>query len=147
MPQPLRRQRRLARRIRHRKVRRVITLITRPTVIILEQIILLRIQDVPIRRRALPYRINRHPDPLPVSEQAVVGTLQDDALHLVRVAEVAHVGLAAEVLDFLVDDCGCDVGVPALRRGEGFEVGGVRVEDVGALGAAGVRGVGLGEDY
>lgn len=50
-------------------------------------------------------------------------------------------------MDLLVDDCGCDVGVPALRGGEGFEVGGVRVEDVGALGGAGVRGVGLGEDY
>lgn len=72
MPQPLRRQRRLTSRIRHGEVPRVITLIPSATVIILEEIILLRIQDILIRRRSLPNLVNRHANTLPVSEKAVV---------------------------------------------------------------------------
>jgi hypothetical protein len=90
--------------------------------------------------------IHRHTNPLPVSKKTIVRALQDDTPHLVGVAEVADIGLTAEVLDFLVDDCGRDVWVPALRRGESFEVAGVRVEDVGALRGPGVRGVGFFED-
>ena len=147
MPQPLRRQRRLTSLIRHLKIPRVITLIPSPTVIILKQIILLRIQNISIRRRTLPHRIDGNANPLPVPEKPIIRTFEDDALHLVRVAEVAHVGFTREILDFLVDDCGCDVWVPALGGRESFEVGGVRVEDVGALRGAGVGWVGFGEDY
>lgn len=46
----------------------------------------------------------------------------------------------------MIDDCGCDVWVPALGGSESFEIAGVRVEDVGALRGAGVRGVGCGEE-
>lgn len=50
------------------------------------------------------------------------------------------------MLDFLVDDRGGRVGVPALWGSEGCEVGGVRVEDEGPCGGAGVRGVGRVEE-
>lgn len=75
MPQPIRRQRRLACRIRHRKVCRVVALIPSSIVIILKQIILLRIQNILVRRRALSDLIHRHTNALPVSKKTIVRTL------------------------------------------------------------------------
>jgi hypothetical protein len=103
----------------------MITLIPSSVVIILKKIILLRIQNILIRRRALPHLIHRHTNSLPVSEKPIVRTLQDNTLHFVGVAEVPDVGFAAEVLDLLIDDCGRNVWVPALRRGESFKVAGM----------------------
>jgi hypothetical protein len=138
MSQPIRRQRRLTRRIRHGEICGVVALVASSRVIVLEQIILFRIQNIPIRRRTLPNLINRNPNTLPISEKSIVRSLQDDALHLVGVAEISDVGFATEVLDFLVDDCSRGIWIPALGRSESVEVAGVRVENVGALRGPGV---------